>query len=582
MRAFGQAGQAVEFSHGAGRRFQFGQAFAKIIEQGFVERAFAHQRSFARGEHLVLEGLEFLGDVALGTLDRLPARVVGRCLGRLRLADLDVITVHAVVADLQGRNAAGGLFAFLEFDQELVGVGRQCAQFVEFGIEALADHAAITLQRRRLVDDGRLQVRGGFGMFTEAPEQAFDQWTVRAGQAFAQHWRACEPVAQGRQIARPCRTQGDPREDAFEVADAAQFIAQRFEAAAVDQRADRLVAAIEGIGVAQWPVQPAVQVACAHRRYRGIDDTEQGVITVARSVHVEFEVASRGGVEGDRFAGALDGQPGQVRQGRLLGLLDIAQQAAGRADRQRQSVRAEAGKIARTEEAAEFAPARFGIEMPGRTLAQSGQAGHRFRPCDIFGYQAFDRLQAGQLRGQRFGVGDFAEQETTRGQVDPGQAIAVAASGDRHQQVVAPLLEQGLVGDRPGRDDAHHLALDQALGLRRVADLFADRDRFAELDKAGQIAFRRVVGHAGHRNRRTGRGAALGQGDVEQACGLARIVIEQLVEIAHAEEHQDIRMFLLCREELAHQRGVLGAVFSAHVLSTGSELPCGESAEGWR
>ena len=76
----------------------------------------------------------------------------GRLAG-VALADLDVVAVHAVVADLQGRNAASGLLAFFQIDQELVRVGRQCAQLVEFGVEPCADHAAVTLECRRHLDD---------------------------------------------------------------------------------------------------------------------------------------------------------------------------------------------------------------------------------------------------------------------------------------------------------------------------------------------------------------------------------------------------------------------------------------------
>lgn len=64
--------------------------------------------------------------------------------------------------------------------------------------------------------------------------------------------------------------------------------------------------------------------------------------------------------------------------------------------------------------------------------------------------------------------------------------------------------------------------------------------------------------HAGHRDRRTTGAAALGQGDVQQPRGLARVVVEQLVEIAHAEEQQQVGVVRLGGEELLHQRGVLG------------------------
>jgi hypothetical protein len=65
--------------------------------------------------------------------------------------------------------------------------------------------------------------------------------------------------------------------------------------------------------------------------------------------------------------------------------------------------------------------------------------------------------------------------------------------------------------------------------------------------------------HAGHRDGLAGGTAALGQSDVEQARGLARIVVEHFIEIAHPEEQQRVRMLRLGGEELAHERGVLVA-----------------------
>src|SRR3546814_1662065 len=59
-----------------------------------------------------------LGDVALGAGEGLSAGVVRRRLRRVRLADLQVVAVDAVVADLQRRDAAGLAFTLLEVRSE--------------------------------------------------------------------------------------------------------------------------------------------------------------------------------------------------------------------------------------------------------------------------------------------------------------------------------------------------------------------------------------------------------------------------------------------------------------------------------
>ncbi len=114
------------------------------------------------------------------------------------------------------------------------------------------------------------------------------------------------------------------------------------------------------------------------------------------------------------------------------------------------------------------------------------------------------------------------------------------------------------VGHRARRDHAQHLALDRSLARRGIADLLADRDRLAELHQLREIAVDGVVRHAGHRDRRAGRLPARGQRDVEQARGALRVVVEELVEIAHPVEQQLVRMLRLGAEVLLHHGRVPG------------------------
>src|SRR3546814_6991886 len=55
-----------------------------------------------------------------------------------------------------------------------------------------------------------------------------------------------------RSVARPRRAQGDPGEDALDVAQRAEGFAQIGVAPAVDQRGDRVVALADDAAVAQW------------------------------------------------------------------------------------------------------------------------------------------------------------------------------------------------------------------------------------------------------------------------------------------------------------------------------------------
>jgi len=126
----------------------------------------------------------------------------------------------------------------------------------------------------------------------------------------------------------------------------------------------------------------------------------------------------------------------------------------------------------------------------------------------------------------------------------------------RQQQRVGTLVQQFAVGDRARRDDAHHLAFDGALRSGYIAHLLGNRHRFAELDQLAEVAFQRMHRHAGHHHGLPRAGAARRERDVEQAVGLARVVVEDFVEVAHAEEDERVGVLGFQAQVLLHDRGV--------------------------
>ena len=128
---------------------------------------------------------------------------------------------------------------------------------------------------------------------------------------------------------------------------------------------------------------------------------------------------------------------------------------------------------------------------------------------------------------------------------------------DGGDQVVLSLREQRLVGYCARGDDANDLALHRPLAGGGIPHLLADGGGFTELHQLGQIALDGVIGDARHGNGAARGLAALGQGDVEQLGRLAGIVIEQLVEVAHPVEQQDLRVLGLEAKILLHHRCVL-------------------------
>ena len=151
----------------------------------------------------------------------------------------------------------------------------------------------------------------------------------------------------------------------------------------------------------------------------------------------------------------------------------------------------------------------------------------------------------------------FGEFKATAGDVESGKAKAFTIGADGCNEVIVIIIEQGFVCQGAGRDDSNNLPLHGTLAGSGITDLFADGDGHAKPDESCQVAVDRVVWHAAHGYGLSGRGTAGSQGNVEQICGTLGIVVEQLVEIAHAVKQQFFRMFCLDGQVLLHHRCML-------------------------
>jgi len=139
----------------------------------------------------------------------------------------------------------------------------------------------------------------------------------------------------------------------------------------------------------------------------------------------------------------------------------------------------------------------------------------------------------------------------------PRQTEALAVACNSREQRVASLVEQRFVGHRARRDDANDRAFDRALRLRGIALLFADRDRHASAYELREIRLSAVKRHARHRDRLPCRTAARRKRDVEQCSRTTSVLVEELVEVAHAVEQQCVRVLGLDAQVLLHHRRVL-------------------------
>ncbi|OIQ73326.1 hypothetical protein GALL_450370 [mine drainage metagenome] len=304
--------------------------------------------------------------------------------------------------------------------------------------------------------------------------------------------------------------------------------------------------------------QPLAQQSAAGGAAAAVEQPQQGWCRLAAQRGEQLEVASRPGVEQHAVGASFDLQLDDVGQATPLGLLGVAQQRGRRGVGARQLAGVERVELGHAELGAQLGLAGRSVELPRRASGQRHAVQFQ-RERQVLRPKYFGRLDACQpgleLVGGAFGQAQRAVREHQPGQADARRA---PRRGRRHGQqcAVGALVEQAVVDSRAGRDDALDAALQRPLRARHVADLFADRHRFAQAHEPRQIGVERLRRHAGHHDRVPGRLAAPRQRQVEQRRGALGVGVEQFIEIAHPVQQQDVRVFGLDAQVLLHHRRV--------------------------
>ena len=182
----GQVDQHVQLGDGRGALLERPERLPQGDQQGLVESLLPGQRTLPAAQYLVLEALEFRGDVAFGPLEGLASYIVRRDLIGPRPAQLDVVAVDAVVAQLEGRDAGALPLPRLQVQEELVGIGREGAQLVQFSVVAGGDDPAIADQDRGLGENGAAEQGDQVRVLADLVVQVRKLWVVDGGQQGAQ------------------------------------------------------------------------------------------------------------------------------------------------------------------------------------------------------------------------------------------------------------------------------------------------------------------------------------------------------------------------------------------------------------
>ena len=238
-----------------------------------------------------------------------------------------------------------------------------------------------------------------------------------------------------------------------------------------------------------------------------------------------------------------------------LRLLHVGEDGAGGAQAEPHVAETEAVEIRDAEVVAEGALSGLGVEVevvPRRHDAAGGGA-HAVGEGAVGGlHERLDGREADEFVGEARLLQVLGEEGAGR-RVDPREPGAALRKGDGGEVVVPLFVEDRLLDEGAGGDDADDGAVDEALGLLGILGLLADGDAVAGLEQAVDVGRARVVGDAGHRDAAVALGAG-GEHDAEHARGGLRVLVEHLVEVAEAEEEDLVRVLRLDGGILLHQR----------------------------
>ncbi len=329
----------------------------------------------------------------------------------------------------------------------------------------------------------------------------------------------------------------------------------------VGERGHRVVARRKRRVISQGMMQPVAKQPAAHAGRAVVQHRKERRRRLAAQGLGELEVPARRGVHAQVFADALRDDGDDVRERLSLGLPRVLEQGAAGGDRRLHVLAAVAGEAGRAELSEQNFLPGIEIEVP------LGQPGYREPVRNrAFGREDFRRTDAAQLvlQQMRRNLGDA---QVAAREVEPREAHRALGLRQGEQDVIGFFVEQLRVGQRPRGDDPRDLAVDRTLGSRRIADLLADRHRLAEAHQLGEVLVHRVIRHARHLDRRARRCAARGEREIEQPRGALRVVVEHLVEVAHAVEQQDVRVLRLQAQVLLHHGRGTGKIGRGRLIS---------------
>ena len=381
------------------------------------------------------------------------------------------------------------------------------AQLVELGVVACRDHAAVAHERGGLVGDracqqfddvARARRCGACSSCSSGESIACERW--RAARAAPPAKRA---VASGR-AAAPSASATRARMRSISPMPC-RSSRSAFEAARRRSARRPPGSALRSAGWSrERSIEPAAQLARAHRRDASIEQREQRRVRrcptrLTSSSRLRRVAASR--ISASRAL--FDAQAADVRHGGLLRVAHVLQQRAGGADRERQLVGAEALEVERAELVGQQPRGARQLEVPGRTRAH----GRAVRAevgvaCDLRQTSSSAGFSRSSSAASAARPSASQDGEAAGGQIEPGEAEALAVAGDRARAgsrgAASSSASSVTVPGVTTRTTWRSTGPFDLAGSPICSQIATDSPLRTSLR---EIAFDRVKRHAGHRDR---------------------------------------------------------------------------------
>ena len=140
---FSKRTQHVQGRNQLGIRLQGTDISSRFLQKRIVKGGLDFQNFILRPQDFILILFQLGRNITLAVYEGLLANPRVRRLVLVGFRHFDVITEHIVEPDFQGGNTRLFNFALLDFQEFLLAMDRNIAQFIQFGIDPLGNHAAL-------------------------------------------------------------------------------------------------------------------------------------------------------------------------------------------------------------------------------------------------------------------------------------------------------------------------------------------------------------------------------------------------------------------------------------------------------